>query len=407
MITPKDYADIANNAYEVDPLRREPPLKEGGKVPPGNPKFIVISEPASDPASGFQGMAVAPLVNGVADFSHVYVAFAGTNPGHRADINSDIQLIVGEQTTAAQAVQAQAYAEKVRAEVLAKHPGATFTTVGHSLGGNLAMYIAGRLHWTAVSFNGPDPWDAMSRKDQEWLKKQIALGKNPFVNYVNEWDAIGNFHGNGTAAAHYVSGASEGDLFSHHNIDSGFRFDTATGAILGDGVSSRTTLEIARNMVEGAPPFLREPIALALAGLIGGLSAPGVGNSVGRAVSATLVTVDTLAASTLASKIFGTTDVLSRIRSVNDSLIPEMQVGLDHAKQAMSAIPFITATDIENCVVVQRLRVEDNIDEHELQVVNRRIEEHQETIRKLSSGIGGALTNAARQDAQWVSAFAG
>jgi hypothetical protein len=52
-------------------------------------------EYVTHPASGFQAMAVAPVVDGVPDLSHIVVAYAGTNPDHRADLLEDVETVVG------------------------------------------------------------------------------------------------------------------------------------------------------------------------------------------------------------------------------------------------------------------------------------------------------------------------
>lgn len=406
MTTDKDLGDIAQAAYELDPQWSEhAPLKAGSKIPPKNPKYVFLGDPApiSDPVSGFQGAAVAPLLpTGDPDLSHVFVTLAGTNPGDHSDVNTDVQLVIGGQTAAAQAEQAKAYAEKVRA----KYPHADLTLVGHSLGGFLAMYAGGELHLPATSFNGPDPWDMLSPEAQAWITQMIAEGKNPFVNYLNEWDAIGNSYGNGTGAARYVRDKPGRGAFDYHNVSTGFDFNE-DGSIKGAGVKGRSMLEITRNLLDAVPSLYREPLAVTLAGTLGVLHLPGVGRSVAQGVSAALVAMDTLAATALAARIAGTSGLLSGVKDVNNSLIPEMREGLDNATRTVSGIPFVTWADIEECVTVQRLRVEDNIHEDAVAAVNRRIDAHQEAVRKLTAGIGQAVDHAVRQDAQWASTFAG
>ncbi|MEV8213810.1 Mbeg1-like protein [Leifsonia sp. NPDC077715] len=406
MTTDKDRGDIAQAVYELDPAwGNDPPSGAGSKIPPENPKYVFLGDPRpiTDPVSGFQAAAIAPILpNKQPDLSHVFVAFAGTNPSHRADINTDLQLVVGGQTAAAQAEQAKAYAEKVRA----KYPEADLSLVGHSLGGFLALYAGGELHLPATSFNGPDPWDMLSPEAQAWITQMIAEGKKPLVNYVNEWDAVGNSYGNGTGAACYVRDAPGRGAFEYHNVSSGFHFNP-DGSISGSGAKGRSTLEITRNLLDSVPTLYREPMAVMLAGTLGVLQMPGVGRSVAQAVSATLVAMDTLVASSLAARIAGASDLLSGLKDINTSLIPELREGLEDAQRTVSGIPFITARDIEECVIVQRLRVEDNVDEDAVAAVNRRIDSHQRAVQKLTTGIVHAADNAVRQDAQWASTFIG
>lgn len=405
MTTDEDFAKLAEAPYNADPLWRNPSSTIGEQFPPENPRFVVISDPVSDPVTGFQGVAVAPLVDGVPDYSQVYVSFAGTNPGHHADISADVQVVIGGATaTATQAGQALAYADKVRDEVREVNPDATFSTVGHSLGGYLALYAAGELHWSSTTFNAPDPWDALSPQAQTWLQDQAAAGSNPFRNFVNEWDLVGNLRGNGTGAAIYVTGEPGMDALHYHNLETGFDFD-AHGTATGTGIDGRSTLEITDNLLSAFPESLRAVPAAALAGALVWLQDPGVGASVGRSVSALVVAVDTVAAAALASTILTSADLLTRIKETNSGLIPQMQLDLDEAERNAFDLPYITEADIENCVATHRLRVRDNIDENAVDTVNRRLDTHIDTVHKLFEGINTAILNAAAQDEQWASIY--
>lgn len=406
MTTDEDFSSIASAAYRVDPLWSDPPWKKGQGVPPEAPRFVIAEDPVSDPATGFQAITVAPLLpNGEIDPdpSHLYVSYAGTNPAHHADLNSDAQTVIAGKLTATQAEQALKYAR----EMQAKYSTANLTTVGHSLGGYLAMLVAAELHLSCTSFNGPDPWEHLSPQAKKWLKEQIAADPEAFRNFLNEWDAIGNSHGNGTGAAIYVKGKRLQDPFTAHNLSSGFSFDKVTGRIEGAGVAGRNGYQIMENLLHGVPPMLREPLAALGAGTISALQVPVIGEAVGGSLSTVMVMMDTLATTSLASNIFSASDLLTNIKSVNSGLAARMQMDLDEAKSSVFAIPFVTETDIENCVFVERLRVEDNLDHDAVESVNRRIDDHVGTIHKLYDGIGNAVLHAAEQDARWASAFGG
>ncbi|MGH1526997.1 lipase family protein [Leifsonia sp. L25] len=148
-----------------------------------------------------------------------------------------------------QAAEAKEYAKKVRSRVLAKHPEATFDTVGHSLGGHVATLVASDLHWSSTTFNSPDPWDAMSPEQREWLTKEIAAGRNPFRNFVNEWDPIGNSRGNTSGTAIFVHGLPGQDPLQYHNLDTGFHF--TDGRITDITKTGRSRLEITENLLQG------------------------------------------------------------------------------------------------------------------------------------------------------------
>lgn len=408
MTSAEDYSQLAEAAYEADPLWKSPPLKNGASIPPGaDPKFRVVSDPVSDPVTGFQAVAVAPMVNGQPDYSQVHFTYAGTNPAHSADIRTDVQEILGGRAASAtQAEQALAYTKRVIRDLLKTHPEAGFDTVGHSLGGYLAMYVAGELHLSATAFNGPDAWAALSPQAREWLLAQIAAGRKPFTNYVNEWDLVGNFRGNESGAAVYVTGERGHGFPADHNIPTAFDFND-DGSMKGAGAKRRSIGEITDNLLSGLPEGVHPYVSPLLAGVATLLQNPAVGAVAGMALSGVMVTMDTLATASMAANILQLEAPLQAIKTANSALVPQMEKGLAEAQNAMMMIPSITLADISNCVVLHRLNVRENIDAEAVAAVNTRVDEHITLVHQLVAGIGLAAQNALAQDAQWAHIYSG
>ncbi|TDP98904.1 MULTISPECIES: hypothetical protein [unclassified Leifsonia] len=412
MTTAEDSAAIAEAAYRADPLWTDSPYATGKRFsPPARPERefeVVPPPPVSDPVTGFQAMTVVPVVNGKPDYSQVYISYAGTNPGHRADIGADAQLVIGGQiASGTQATQAIEYAQKVRAQLGKAHPEATFETVGHSLGGYLALFVAAELHLSSTTFNGPDPWDHLSPQAKAWVLKKIAEGKNPLRNFINEWDVVGNSIANGTGSAIYVKSIKGLGFPDYHNISTGFSFDATSGEVIGAGVSGRDFVEISENVLFALPVDLRHPLALAMAGTMSLLRDPYIGGVHGMAVSGVMVLVDTLAATALASEFIHMQAPLNNIKALNLGLAAQMEVGLREAKDAVAMIPFLRESDIENCVATHRLQVQNNIDEHAVDTANQRVDDHLTLLGQLAAGIGSAVENAYAQDAQWARSYFG
>ena len=92
MTSERDFRYIVDDVYAVDSLKVKVPLKEGAVVAQG--KFKIITPPVDNTSNGMQAMAVAPVdKNGNVDYSHVVIAYAGTNKDDRLDIQTDIQSI--------------------------------------------------------------------------------------------------------------------------------------------------------------------------------------------------------------------------------------------------------------------------------------------------------------------------
>ena len=92
MITEKDYRYIADDVYKVDALKVSRPYSKDDLV--ANDRFKVISNPIDNTSNGMQAMAVAPVdKNGNVDYSHVVIAYAGTNKDDIKDFGTDVQSL--------------------------------------------------------------------------------------------------------------------------------------------------------------------------------------------------------------------------------------------------------------------------------------------------------------------------
>ena len=100
-ITEEKINWIAEQSYWVEKKRNDVMYhpKEGEKYyyNPDNVelgKFKVISKPIDNTSNGMQAMAVAPVdKNGNVDYSHVVIAYAGTNKDDIKDLDTDVQSL--------------------------------------------------------------------------------------------------------------------------------------------------------------------------------------------------------------------------------------------------------------------------------------------------------------------------
>ncbi|MEY9851141.1 hypothetical protein ABH923_000819 [Leifsonia sp. EB41] len=405
-MTPEDYASIAAKSYWVDPLQRNAPLVRGDDIltAEDRQKFRVY-DTATDPTTGFQGMAVVPVVDGTPDHSQVFIAFAGTNPDDRADVVADLVSVVGRRTgEGTQVFEAERFAERVQQRLTADgHSGARVETVGHSLGGFLALYVAAENHWPSTSFNGPDPWDVLSPQAKDWVQAERKRGRPPLTNYVNRFDLIGNFLGHGTGAGVFIEDDLWKGVIEHHDLGAAFSFDPF-GAMLGLGGESLTMAELAE-LVDAASPGQGQTLQVlnGVASTVNGVSAV----TAGAALSGLVVAVDTVGALGLASSVGGVAWHLGTIKDVNNGLVPAMTTALTNVKSAAALLyPLVTEADIEECVRAHDLQVEKNIDVSAVAAVNELVEEHIDIVGRISHGVMNTVRNAAAQDARWAQAYA-
>lgn len=395
MTTAEDYESIASEVYRVDPLAEKHPSRPGESFYTGKDqakqqwKIVNVS---SNAKTGFQGMAVVPLVNGVEDWSRVTIAFAGTNFDDPHDVAADAGVVAG--TRIAQADEALAFAAKVKEVTLEEHPDATFETAGHSLGGYLALLVAAENRWSSTAFNAPDPWRLLSKKTQKWLTECNAAGTNPLTNWVNRFDPVGNSLGNRTGAAAFVDDDPNRSVPEYHNLGKdpdgnpqGFRFD-ADGGMVGAGADRVDRGVLLYNL-----------------GLTGAAQVAWQSQT-NSPYPKVLVALES--ASALATTIRGLAEPLNAIKTANSGVVAGMQKALDDARSAqMMQGPWVREQDIENCVRTHGLEVHDNIDEDDIAAVNRLIDQQLGLVEALHDGIRATVVNTLIHDGRAAKDFRG
>lgn len=402
MTTTQEYLNLADRAYQVDRLKQDPPLGVGAEFTMGtggnHAQMYRVIDTGDNSANGFQAMAVAPIINNTPDLTHVIIAYAGTNPAHRADLLEDIETIIGKtHSSHNQITDARAFAARIKAT----HPTATITTTGHSLGGFLALLTAAENNWDATTFNSPDPWDWLPPHTQHDLN---TTEHSHLHNYVNEWDVIGNLYPDNTHAAIYVTDTPGRSLLDYHNIGKGEAFTfTADGDITGTGAKNHTLEEILTNIIDTLLPGSTHTLAPAL--LATTARNPTAMKTLAQGISGATIALDTIAALALAASINSLIPLLDEIKESNNRIIPRMHDALTRTQNAAALLPTITPYDIDNCITTHRLHVHHNVDENAINAVNETVTRHIQRVHQLTNGITQTIHDTLQQDKQWADTF--
>lgn len=403
MTTAEEYMGLADEVYSVDPLKRASPYMKGSqfkvKVGTGVRQYEVL-DVQDNPVNGFQAMAVAPVVNGKADTSHVVIAYAGSNPEHRADLVADVQSVLDDQQlVGTQVADAKLFAGRVKAD----HKGADIHFTGHSLGGVLALLVAAETGHPATTFNAPDPWSLLSEGTKKRIDADRMAGRLTLQNYVNIWDLIGNLYPSRTGAAIFVTDEPGRPTLDYHNISHRESLDVnPDGSIKGAGVKGHTLEEIVEMHLNSMAPGMGEVMRPALGAVVATVRNPAFARMAARNISGLIVTVNTVSVIALAASIAATAGALTEIKLANSRLIPNLEEGLNAAKSAALMLPTITMHDIEACVDLNRLHVHQNVDEGAVHEVDRLVDRHIERVQDLSQGLLKMVEHTVAQDGQWA-----
>ena len=217
-----DYKELSDEVYNVDRGKSIAPIKEKDLVV--HERFQVLKV-TDNTENGMQAMAVAPVVNGKADLTHITVVYAGTNFSDHKDIAMDAHSVIlgtnSAQKTevidgkpfrtpiASQIDTALAFANEVKSA----YPHATIDTTGHSLGGFLSLTVGIKNRWHTTVFNAPSAHRFLTDAEREWVKHNSEI----LVNYRNPEDWIGNFGGDPLGIVHMIVPYQEGQgiMYAH------------------------------------------------------------------------------------------------------------------------------------------------------------------------------------------------
>ncbi|MGT2867133.1 SA1320 family protein [Streptococcus fryi] len=218
MATDQQYKWLAEQAYWVEKKRNdveyhpiEGNIYDFAPQDIENGQFQVLAV-EDNQTNGMQVMAVAPVVNGVVDYKHITIAYAGTRFTDGNDLEADFNSVVLGQNIATERFSVGASSIRVpvesqvdtaltfAADIRERYPNAHISTTGHSLGGYLASMVAIKNRWAFTVFNAPNSANMLTKSDIEWAQANTDI----LVNYRNDKDWIGNTGGELATTVRYV-----------------------------------------------------------------------------------------------------------------------------------------------------------------------------------------------------------
>ncbi|KXT77531.1 hypothetical protein STRDD11_02591 [Streptococcus sp. DD11] len=234
------------NVYSVDPdyahrhgykIVTPNPQNDGDTniIKAGGKEFQVVAT-KNDEETGFQGLAVAPIVNGQPDYQSVAVVAAGTDPESKINPVGSLSRDTASAIEARQNFISPQYeaADQFVKEVMDDPRYEVRQLTGYSQGAYM-LKAGAKYHIPVTTFNAWFKYGALTEEEKQFIKKNPAM----FIDYRRKNDDVVRFNDlnnpewynsrtklsdSGLGVIYWVDGTS-------HDINA-WKFDPASGQVI-------------------------------------------------------------------------------------------------------------------------------------------------------------------------------
>lgn len=143
-------------------------------------EFRVVAT-KSDPVTGFDGLAVAPIVNGEPDYKNVAVIAAGTDPGSPTKI--DVGTAVAERESG---LSPQYYVADRFVNEIMDDPRYEVSQLSGYSQGSYMLKVGAKYHIPTTTFNAWFFYNSLSNEEKVFIDKNPAM----FIDYRRNYDLV-------------------------------------------------------------------------------------------------------------------------------------------------------------------------------------------------------------------------
>lgn len=234
-----EYAERNNKPLVTDSPNLNPSSSDLEQIntltTPDGQEFRVIAT-KSDPKTGFDGMAVAPIVNGQPDYQSVAVVAAGTDPKSTINPAGSFSRDVVGAIEARQNYLSPQYevADQFVKEIMDNPKYEVSQLTGYSQGSYM-LKAGAKYHIPVTTFNAWFKYGALTEEEKQFIEKNPAM----FIDYRKRNDDVVRFndfnHPEWYNSQYDISNSSLGTIYwvdgTSHNINA-WAFDPQTGQVV-------------------------------------------------------------------------------------------------------------------------------------------------------------------------------
>ena len=135
----------------------------------------------SDPVTGFDGLAVAPIVNGEPDYKNVTVIAAGTDPGSPTKIDISTALVERDTSLSPQYFVADRFVKEIMDD-----PRYEVSHLSGYSQGSYMLKVGAKYHIPTTTFNAWFYYLSLSNEEKAFIDKNPAM----FIDYRRKSDNV-------------------------------------------------------------------------------------------------------------------------------------------------------------------------------------------------------------------------
>ena len=143
-------------------------------------EFRVVAT-KSDTETGFDGLAVAPIVNGEPDYKNVAVIAAGTDPGSPTKIDVGTAIAERETSTSPQYYVADRFVKEIMED-----PRYEVSQLSGYSQGSYMLKVGAKYHIPTTTFNAWFFYRSLSNEEKAFIDKNPAM----FIDYRRNYDLV-------------------------------------------------------------------------------------------------------------------------------------------------------------------------------------------------------------------------
>ena len=178
-----EFAQRKENRTNIVTAKSDNELKKGETntiTTSDGQEFRVIAT-KSDPGTGFDGLAVAPMVNGKPDYKSVSVIAAGTDPGSSTKIDISTALVERDTSLSPQYFVADRFVKEIMDD-----PRYEVSQLSGYSQGSYMLKVGAKYHIPTTTFNAWFKYGALTLEEKEFIENNPAM----FIDYRRKHDDV-------------------------------------------------------------------------------------------------------------------------------------------------------------------------------------------------------------------------